>query len=249
MALTKEERSAISRANLAKARDAKRIKTAKTAPEQEAATVANPEEEVQCIYCSLEFRRKNLDEHQQALHRGEMLQQEQVLPAAAASLSPGSTVRSPSVNGQPGIPMKVPWSIKWITDGFECENPGDRDPARGGWRKIPEDDEVPTCDVCGKPMRKMFQIVHWDAPSESPDFVQWNGVSCKVFPGRENILPDIFVSILRESIKSRTGVDATAPRQASDLGKVPFTKLAMTGFIRDEDTALEPEAEVPAVKG
>jgi hypothetical protein len=257
MALTPEERSAISRANLAKAREVKRIKSASAAseggpiPPDEAILPEDdldPEEEVQCIYCSLEFRRKNLGEHQRAMHRGDIPSDS--TPASAASAPPGTTVRSPRVGDQPGIPMKVRWNIRWMTDGYQCAKPGDRDTTRAGWRKMaPKDDPIPTCDICGEPMEKMFHVVEWDAPGDSPDFVQWGGVSCKVYPGRTNWLLDVFVGCLRDSIRSR-GRDSTEPRQASDYSLIPFSKLPMTGFIRDDqgEIPLPASAEVPAIE-
>ena len=206
----------------------------------------DPEEEVQCIYCSLEFRRKNLVPHQQAMHRGES--SEDPVPASAGRAYPGTVVRSPKVGDMPGIPMKVRWNIRWMTDGYQCAKPGDRDTTRTGWRKMAvEDEDAPVCDLCGDPMEKMFHVVEWDAPGDCPDFVQWNGVSCKVHPGRTNWLLDVFVNLLRASIRSR-GQDVTEPRQASDYGKIPFTRLPMTGFIRDDEgeIPLPASAEVPA---
>ena len=248
MALTKEERSAISRKNLAKARDAKRVRSAKANGANETVPPVaelDPEEDVQCIYCSLEFRRKNLGEHHRAMHRGEIA--EDLVPAAAAGALPGTVVRSPKVGDSPGIPMKVAWSYNWMLQGYQCDKPGDRDTTRSGWRKMAaEGEDAPTCGICGDPMEKMFHVVEWDAPGDCPDFVQWNGVSCKVFPGRTNFLLDVFVNLLRSSIRSR-GQDTTEPRQGSDQAKMPFAKLPMTGFIRDDEgeIPLPASAEVP----
>ena len=239
---------AASKRNIQTARLAREAKAGR--PSEPASPAAepeiDPEEDVQCIYCSLEFRRKNLGEHHRAMHRGEIA--EDTVPASAVGAIPGVTVRGDKVGDRPGIPMKVGWSYKWMTDGYQCAKPGDRDTTRSGWRKMAaKGEDAPTCDICGDPMDKMFHEVEWDAPGDCPDFVQWNGVSCKVYPGRTNFLLDVFRDLLRASIKSR-GMEMPEPRQASDLGKMPFSKLPMTGFIRDDEgeIPLPASAEVPA---
>ncbi len=203
-------------------------------PEAEAATTEpasgkgaaiarpDPTEEIQCVYCGVRFEAQLLDRHQVAMHKGMALQNEPTLPAGAESLAPGSVVRTSDMST-----MKVPWTRKWIEQGYECTNHDHHYPERGGWRKLPVNDEVPTCSICGEPMRKMFQMMEWDAPDNSPVSASFQGVKYQIQQGATNVLPDVIVSILRESIESRKTYHLR--KQPSD--PMIGTKLNSVGFL------------------
>ena len=182
----------------------------------------DPAMEVQCIYCGIRFEDQHLDRHQAAMHKGLPLQRDPVMPPGSERLAPGAEVRTSEMST-----MKVPWTQKWIELGFECTNHDHHDPARPGWRKIPEKGEIPNCGICGEPMRKMFQMIEWDAPDNAPPTATFQGVTYLIRAGAVNMLPDIIVSILREANEERK----TAHLRKQDTDPAIGLRLTSIGYL------------------
>ena len=181
---------------------------------------ATPPEEIeaqekQCIYCSLYFQPDLLAQHQQAVHKEEMTAPEPQLPRGADSLPPGTIVNSGDGTGQPGIPLKVPWTRTWVEKGRQC--PG----SECGWRfisQVPAESAAP-CPKCGRDGRPMFGMVEWEAPPDAAKTVIFNGVRYDISPVNTNIIPSIIRDIARQSIR-----DTRAATNSSN-------KLPTVGFL------------------
>jgi len=78
----------------------------------------------------------------------------------------------------------------------------------------------------------MFTMMEWDAPDNCPHSATFGGVTYWITPGTVNILPNLIVGILRESMaEDRRN---TLPM----LNSVPEGqpgRLPQTGFIADDD--------------
>lgn len=187
--------------------------------------------EIQCEYCSLYFSSAVLIKHQMRVHKGELLSEELLPKTTNSSLSPGAIVRSG------GIPMKVPWTKRWIEEGWECENSGCKDPAKSGWRATSPDGTSLSCGVCGQPLKKMFQMIDWDAPENAPHAVTYQGVRYDIQIGDMNHIPDVIAAIARESIRAGRAIPLLNANQEGVAGR-----LRQTGFlppIGEEDEATE----------
>lgn len=189
----------------------------------------------QCIYCSLEFKtEENLFKHQQAMHGGDMPQDEPVLPIGADKLPAGSTVRTRNVDGSAGIPLKTHWPKAMLENGWECDDPGDRVPDQGGWRYIPAEGELdPRCQRCGGPMHKLSQMIWYDVPTNAPPVVVWQGLTYHMALGEENHLPDIIVGQIRQSMNA---TKAAVIKPSSQVADGEVGRLNMTGFLPDLET-------------
>ena len=207
---------------MAKARAARDANIAARATEK--AEAKNAEAKSQCLFCGLFFQEVLLLPHQQAVHAALLKEAESrkapQLTAEQRKLSPGSIVRT---DGPEGVPVKVPWSREWLERGWECDDSRCKDPAKPGWRVIPEAGRTPVCGVCGGPMHPMFGMVDWDAPGDCAESVMLNGVRYDLVPGATNRVPSIIRDIARQSI--------TATRQGDRQIPAGVRRLATAGLL------------------
>lgn len=178
--------------------------------------------EEQCLYCSLYFQ--NVSAHQRLVHKGEIPDDKP--PAVSEKSVPGTIVHPLTVAGQPPAPpYKVPWTRKWVEEGYEC-----RQCPPGISRYL---GPVAVCERChGGPVTPMFPKVEYEPPRDMT--VTFNGVPYRLQGGEVNIVPSIIRDIARESVQGDrmfTKEGYIIPKQASDGVLAGTKKLEMVGFM------------------